>query len=243
MFAYLGLTRLINASGSLHSSMLFCIFRSPMAFFDTTPVGRIMNRFSSDIDILDDRVPRTFRLWAIMLSTLLVILVVISVNTPAFMIAIVPVGVLYFIMLRYYLPTARQLKRIEGVTRSPVYNHFNESITGASCIRAYRAVDRFITESQARVDINSTFYHAANTASWWIGIRLELLANFLVLAAALFSVFSDTLSGAGIGLSLTYSLQVVIALNLVVQSVSEMEMNIVSAERAEEYTRLAPEVK
>lgn len=99
MFAYLGLTRLINASGSLHSSMLFCIFRSPMAFFDTTPVGRIMNRFSSDIDILDDRVPRTFRLWAIMLSTLLVILVVISVNTPAFMIAIVPVGVLYFIML------------------------------------------------------------------------------------------------------------------------------------------------
>nr|XP_034320755.1 multidrug resistance-associated protein 1 isoform X2 [Crassostrea gigas] len=243
MFAYLGLTRLINASGSLHSSMLFCIFRSPMAFFDTTPVGRIMNRFSSDIDILDDRVPRTFRLWAIMLSTLLVILVVISVNTPAFMIAIVPVGVLYFIMLRYYLPTARQLKRIEGVTRSPVYNHFNESITGASCIRAYRAVDRFITESQARVDINSTFYHAANTASWWIGIRLELLANFLVLAAALFSVFSDTLSGAGIGLSLTYSLQVVIALNLVVQSVSEMEMNIVSAERAEEYTRLAPEAE
>nr|XP_022309966.1 multidrug resistance-associated protein 1-like isoform X1 [Crassostrea virginica] len=242
-FAYLGLTRLINASGTLHSSMLFCILRSPMSFFDTTPVGRIMNRFSSDIDILDDRVPRTFRLWALMLSTLLAILVVISVNTPTFAVAIIPVGILYVIILRFYLPTARQLKRIEGVTRSPVYNHFSESITGASCIRAYRAVDRFITESQARVDLNSTFYHAANTASWWIAVRLELLANFLVLAAALFSVLSDTLTGAGIGLSLTYSLQVVIALNLVVQSVSEMEMNIVSAERAEEYTRLPPEAE
>ncbi|XP_061170519.1 multidrug resistance-associated protein 1-like [Saccostrea echinata] len=243
LFAYLGLTRLITASGSLHSSMLFCILRSPMSFFDTTPVGRIMNRFSSDIDILDDRLPRTFRLWAVMLSTLLAILVVISVNTPNFLIVIIPVGILYILILRFYLPTARQLKRIEGVTRSPVYNHFSESITGASCIRAYRAVDRFITESQVRVDTNSTFYHAANTASWWIAIRLEFLANLLVLAAAVFSVLSDTLSGAGIGLSLTYSLQVVISLNLVVQSVSEMEMNIVSAERVEEFTRLQPEAE
>ncbi|XP_062588093.1 multidrug resistance-associated protein 1-like [Saccostrea cucullata] len=242
-FVYLGLTRLITASGSLHSSMLFCILRSPMSFFDTTPVGRIMNRFSSDIDILDDRLPRTFRLWAVMLSTLLAILVVISVNTPNFLIVIIPVGIFYILILRFYLPTARQLKRIEGVTRSPVYNHFSESITGASCIRAYRAVDRFITESQARVDTNSTFYHAANTASWWIAIRLEFLANLLVLSAAVFSVLSDTLSGAGIGLSLTYSLQVVISLNMVVQSVSEMEMNIVSAERVEEFTRLQPEAE
>ncbi|XP_062568069.1 multidrug resistance-associated protein 1-like [Saccostrea cucullata] len=243
LFAYLGLTRLITASGSLHSSMLFCVLRSPMSFFDTIPVGRIMNRFSSDIDILDDRLPRTFILWAVMISTLLAILVVISVNTPDFLIVIIPVGIFFILILRFYLPTVRQLKRMEGVTRSPVYNHFSESITGASCIRAYRALDRFITESQVRVDTNTTFYHAANTASWWIALRLELLANVLVLAAAVFSVLSDTLSGAGIGLSLTYSLQVVISLNLVVQSVSEMEMNIVSAERVEEFTRLQPEAE
>ncbi|XP_056002528.1 multidrug resistance-associated protein 1-like isoform X2 [Ostrea edulis] len=243
LFAYLGLTRLINASGSLHSSMLFRILRSPISFFDTTPIGRIMNRFSSDIGILDDRVPRTFWLWAIMLSTLFATLVVISVNTPKFLIAIVPVGIMYVAILKFYLPTARQLKRIEGVTRSPVYSHFSESITGASCIRAFRAVDRFITESQIRVDTNSTFYHAANTATWWIGIRLEFMANVLVFVAALFSVLSDTLTGAGLGLSLTYSLQVVVALNLFVQSVSEMEMNIVSAERADEYTKLSSEAE
>ncbi|XP_062608623.1 multidrug resistance-associated protein 1-like [Saccostrea cucullata] len=243
LFAFLGLTRLITASGSLHSSMLFCILRSPMSLFDTTPVGRIMNRFSSDIDILDDRLPRTFILGAVMLFTLLAILVVISVNTPDFLIVIIPVGIFFILILRFYLPTVRQLKRMEGVTRSPVYNHFSESITGASCIRAYRAVNRFITESQVRVDTNTTFYHAANTASWWISIRLEFLANLLVLAAAVFSVLSDTLSGAGIGLSLTYSLQVVISLMLVVQCVSEMEMNIVSAERVEEFTRLQPEAE
>ncbi|XP_062607875.1 ATP-binding cassette sub-family C member 3-like, partial [Saccostrea cucullata] len=99
LFAFLGLTRLITASGSLHSSMLFCILRSPMSLFDTTPVGRIMNRFSSDIDILDDRLPRTFILGAVMLFTLLAILVVISVNTPDFLIVIIPVGIFFILIL------------------------------------------------------------------------------------------------------------------------------------------------
>ncbi|KAJ8311733.1 hypothetical protein KUTeg_011088 [Tegillarca granosa] len=99
LFALIALLRIVQASGSLHSSMLNCIIRSPMSFFDTTPVGRMMNRFSSDIDILDDRMPRVFRLWAAMFFTLIGILVVISVSTPEFLIAIIPVGILYVIIL------------------------------------------------------------------------------------------------------------------------------------------------
>ncbi|KAK3095411.1 hypothetical protein FSP39_014366 [Pinctada imbricata] len=243
LFGIIGLRRLVRAAGNLHSTMLHCVMRSPMSFFDTTPLGRIMNRFSSDVDILDDRLPRTYRLFNAMFFSMIGILVVISINTPAFLIAIVPVGIFYVLVLRFYLPTARQLKRIESVTRSPIYNHFSETISGASSIRAYRAADRFVDVSHSRVDRNSAFYFAAISGSWWIGVRLEFLGNILVLAAALFSIIQTDISGADIGLSLTYSMQIIIALNLVVQAVSEMEMNVVSAERVEEYTVLQPEAE
>ncbi|KAK3096100.1 hypothetical protein FSP39_023229 [Pinctada imbricata] len=243
LYAFLGMRCLVRASGVLHSSMLHCVMRSPMSFFDTTPLGRIMNRFSSDIDILDDRVPRTYRLITIMIANLIGILVVVSINTPFFLVVIVPVGVLYVFILRFYLPTARQLKRIESVTRSPIYNHFSETISGASIIRAFRSDDRFIDVSHNRVDRNSTFYFGAICGAWWISVRLQVLGNLLVLAAALFSIIQTDINGADIGLSLTYSMQIIVALNVVVQAVSEMEMNVVSVERVEEYTTLPSEAK
>ena len=98
-FAFIGLRGLIRAAGQFHSSMLYCVMRSPMSFFDTTPVGRIINRFSSDVDILDDRLPRTYRLFMSMFFSLLGILFVISITTPVFLAAIVPVGVLYILVL------------------------------------------------------------------------------------------------------------------------------------------------
>ncbi|XP_060076556.1 multidrug resistance-associated protein 1-like [Ylistrum balloti] len=243
LFTILYLFRMVRASQYFHSTMLKCILRSPMSFFDTTPIGRILNRFSSDLDIIDDRLPRTFRLLLYYLSNLLVTFIVIGIQTPEFLIAIIPAGTLFIVLLKFYLPTARQLKRIESVTRSPVYNHFGETITGASVIRAYGSVDRFIQESERRLDTNLAFYHAANSASRWVGITSESLSNALVLVAALFTVLSPTVSGSDAGLSLTYASQIVTGIAVCVYSVSEMEMNIVSAERVEEYTELFAEAE
>ncbi|KAK3094622.1 hypothetical protein FSP39_004144, partial [Pinctada imbricata] len=240
-FALVGMHSLVRASGAFHSAMLHSIMRSPMSFFDTTPLGRIMNRFSSDIDILDDRLPFSYRLFFYHFFSMVGILVVISITTPVFLVAIIPVGVVYILILRFYLPTARQLKRIESVTRSPIFNHFSETISGTSLIRAYKATDRFIAESNNRVDTNSSFFFGAITGSWWIGIRLEFLGNILILAAALFSIIQTDINGADVGLSLTYSMQIIYSLNFVIQAVSELEMNIVSAERVEEYAVLRSE--
>ncbi|KAK3094333.1 hypothetical protein FSP39_000405 [Pinctada imbricata] len=242
-FALVGMHCLVNASGKFHSRMLHSIMRSPMSFFDTTPLGRMMNRFSSDIDILDDRLPFTYRLFFYYFFSMLAILIVIGITTPIFLVAIIPVGIVYVVVMRFYLPTARQLKRIESVTRSPIYNHFSETISGASVIRTFRARDRFKAVSNSRVDQNSSFFYAAVTGSWWIGLRLEFFGNILCFLAALFAILQTGINGADVGLSLTYSMQIIYTLNFVIQSVSEMEMNVVSAERVEEYSDLPSEAE
>ncbi|XP_021347161.1 multidrug resistance-associated protein 1-like isoform X1 [Mizuhopecten yessoensis] len=243
LFGLVSLLRIVHGNGRLHAQMLHCTFRSPMSFFDTTPIGRIMNRFSSDIDVLDDRLPRTYRLINIVVFILISTVLVICIEIPTFLVALVPAGVIFAVALISYLPTTRQLKRIESVTRSPVYNHFSETITGASVIRAYQVSERFIEESQKRLDKNAVFYYAANVSGRWISIIVETISNILVFVAALFAINSSDLGSGDVGLSLNYSLQIVVSLALVVFSVSEMQMNIVSAERVVEYTDLPAEAE
>ncbi|OWF48638.1 multidrug resistance-associated protein 1-like isoform X2 [Mizuhopecten yessoensis] len=235
--------RMVIAAGKLHEKMLYTIMRCPMAFFDTTPIGRIINRFSSDVDIMDNNLPITCRISLNTFFLSLSTVIVISVNTPLFLLIIIPVAVLYFIILKFYIPTSRQLKRLESMTRSPVYNHFSESVSGASVIRAYRAQDRFIKESMDRVDNNLVFYYGYFVSSRWLGVRLEFLGNFLILAATLFGVFTPGQSGAIVGLSISYALQATSVLNVLVVNISDLQSNTVSVERIKEYSEVQAEAE
>ncbi|CAG2221076.1 ABCC3 [Mytilus edulis] len=236
-------TGFANASSKLHQKMLRCIMHCPMSFFDTTPVGRIINRFSSDIDVIDERFRRYSDFFIGKLTSLLSIVIVIVIQTPLTFVAVVPVSVLFIILIRFYLPTARQLKRIEAVTRSPIFNFFSETINGASVIRAYKSQNRFVDELYKRLDINSGFYFAANTAMGWIGIRIQSFGNLVVFAAALFAVLSKNLSGADVGLSLSYAMQIMMTMNAVIQVLSFLQMDLISIERIEEFTHLDPEAE
>merc|ERR1719346_847467 len=106
---------------------------------------------------------------------------------------IVPLAILYWLVQRFYIPTSRQLKRIESTTRSPIYVHFSETVNGASSIRAYGVSERFIEESKRKVDNNLSFYFASLVANRWLGWCLESLGNLIVLAAAMFAVFNEDL--------------------------------------------------
>jgi ATP-binding cassette, subfamily C (CFTR/MRP), member 1 len=117
--------------------------RLPMAFFDTTPLGRILNRFSKDVDVIDNVLPMSMRFWIMMFFNVLAVLVVISYTTYQFLYVILPIGLMYYAIQKFYVATSRQLKRIESVTRSPIYTHFSETITGQSTIRAYGEEKRF----------------------------------------------------------------------------------------------------
>jgi ATP-binding cassette, subfamily C (CFTR/MRP), member 1 len=127
----------LSAALYLHNKLLNHSMRLPMSFFDTTPLGRIMNRFSKDVDMVDNTLPMTIRMWIMMLFNVLAVFAVITYSTPFFAVVIVPLGIIYYFIQKFYVATSRQLKRLESVTRSPIYSHFGESITGQSTIRAY----------------------------------------------------------------------------------------------------------
>ena len=176
-------------------------------------------------------------------------LIVITAATPAFVVLILPLGAVYLAYQKYYLRTSRELKRLDSVSRSPIYAHFQESLGGVTTIRAYRQQARFILQNEWRVDDNLRAYFPSLNANRWLAVRLEFIGSVIILGAASFAITSVA-SGSGlspgfVGLSLSYALQITQALNWVVRQTVEVETNIVSVERVLEYANLpseAPEV-
>ncbi|XP_060530036.1 multidrug resistance-associated protein 1-like isoform X5 [Cylas formicarius] len=232
----------LNAAKWLHQVLLSNIVRAPCPqFFDVTPVGRILNRFSKDIDTLDTVLPMTLRGWITCLFSVLGTLVVASYTTPPFIIVIIPIGILYYFIQRFYVATSRQLKRLESVSRSPIYSHFGETVSGVQTIRAYGQQERFITESENKVDLNQVCYYPSIISNRWLAVRLEMIGNFIILFAALFAVLGKNQLPGLVGLSITYCLQITQTLNWLVRMTSDVETNIVAVERIKEYAEVGQE--
>ncbi|XP_048757959.2 multidrug resistance-associated protein 1-like isoform X1 [Ostrea edulis] len=232
----------IHAGKTLHASLVKNILASPMMFFDTTPLGRILNRFSKDMDVLDTQIGRIYESWLSCLLKVISVPIVIGYSTPYFLLAFLPLAVLYVAIQRFYVATSRQLKRLESTLRSPIYSHFGESISGVATIRAYRQHDRFISESDRRVENNNKSHFPSIVSNRWLAIRLEFIGNSVVFFACLFAVLGrDTLTGGIVGLSITYALNVTQTLNWLVRMTTELETNIVAVERVKEYSEIPTE--
>ncbi|XP_053695520.1 multidrug resistance-associated protein 1 isoform X2 [Sabethes cyaneus] len=226
----------LEACREMHLFLLRHVMRWPMEAFDTTPLGRVLNRFSKDVDVIDNTLPQVVRACLSMIFMVVATLVVITISTPIFSAVIVPIGILYYMVQRFYVATSRQLKRLESVSRSPIYSHFGESIQGAQTIRAYNLQDRFITESESRVDFNQVCYFPSIIANRWLAVRLEMVGNLIILFAALFAVLGrETMNPGLVGLSVSYALQITQTLNWLVRMTSDVETNIVAVERIKEY--------
>ncbi|XP_052813608.1 multidrug resistance-associated protein 1-like isoform X2 [Mya arenaria] len=241
-YAIIQAFRAVRASKHLHRNMLMSVLRAPMSFFDTTPVGRIVNRFSQDVESVDMSLPEHLVDVIYSVFSACSIFIIILYSTPIFVTIIVPIGFVYICIQRFYIPTSRQLKRLESKTRSPIYSHFGESLSGVSTIRAFGVQDRFILESETRLDCNQEYAYVNIVVNRWLGIRLEILGAFVVLGAALFSVLErENINSSIVGLSVSYALQITDNLTWLVRMVSEFETNIVSVERIAQYSSITTE--
>ncbi|XP_036439199.1 canalicular multispecific organic anion transporter 1-like [Colossoma macropomum] len=232
----------ICASRTLHTQLLSNILRAPMLFFDTTPSGRVVNRFAKDIFTVDEMIPMSFRSWVLCLLGVLGTLFVICLATPLFTAIIVPLAVVYYFVQRFYVATSRQLRRLDSVSRSPIYSHFGETVAGLSVIRAYGHQERFLERNKVTIDDNLKSVYPWIVSNRWLAMRLESLGNLVVFFSALFAVISrDSLDSGLVGLSISYALNVTQTLNWLVRMTSELETNIVAVERVSEYAEIKNE--
>ncbi|KAI9307717.1 multi drug resistance-associated protein MRP [Cunninghamella echinulata] len=243
----LWVTCAIRSAKILHSEMLESVIRSPMSFFDTTPLGRILNRFSKDQHTIDEILPRTFGGYFRVLFSVVATVTVIAYSTPFFLVMIVPLAFVYMYVQRYYLATSRELKRLDSVGKSPIYSHFQETISGVSTIRAYDQQNRFIFENESRLDDNQRAYFPSISCNRWLAVRLEFLGSIIIFGASAFAVLGvlygdeSYIDPGLVGLSVSYALSITQALNWVIRSFCEIETNIVAVERVKEYIDLPKE--
>ncbi|KAF9360492.1 hypothetical protein BGX34_007744 [Mortierella sp. NVP85] len=232
----------IRASTRLHELLLSKILRLPMSFFDTTPLGRIVNRFSSDMFGVDEMTPVNFINVFVCGTSVLGTLVVIAATTPIFLALVPPLTIAYIAIQAYYLHTSRMLKRIDSVSKSPIYQHFSETLSGTTTIRAMGASKRFIADNAAKTDLAANAYFSWIVSNRWLQVRLEALGACIVLAAALFGVLSrTTLGSANIGLALSYALGVTQDITWLVRSYCDLQNQLVAVERIDEYANKNPE--
>ncbi|KAF9094962.1 hypothetical protein BGX23_001326 [Mortierella sp. AD031] len=232
----------IRGSRNLHAQLLAKVSRAKVRFFDTTPIGRIINRFSSDISTIDESVNRTLLMFITQVITIIGIVAVISVNMPMFLIAAVFIVIIYGAIGMFYVPISRDLKRLNSNSRSPILNHFNETLVGIATIRAYGFQDRFVSRNLVNLDDNNRTFFLLWTANRWLHWRVDIAGALVAFTTGMLILQnSDTIQPGWAAMSLTYSLMFTGTVVWVIRSYTENELNLNSVERVVEYMDLEEE--
>ncbi|KAH6579342.1 hypothetical protein BASA61_010315 [Batrachochytrium salamandrivorans] len=230
----------IRAGRNIHRKLISRIKQAPMRFFDTTPLGRIINRLTKDVSACDVEIG--MGLGNTMFNTLYILFVLctIGVVVPGFLVGILPVAYGYYRIGMYYIRTSRSLKRLDSISKSPIFSHFSESISGVTTIRAYCQRQRFIDENIKRVERYNRVSYSLFVSSYWLFIRIQLAGAMVVFLSGVFVIYSGINPGfAGLCLSLSMTLTDIL-INFV-RNLSWLEMSMNSVERINEYLSIEQE--
>ncbi|KAF7312085.1 ABC transporter protein [Mycena indigotica] len=224
------------ASQNLHKGALKRVMYAPMSFFDTTPLGRIMHRFTKDIDTIDSTLGDALRMFAATASNILGAIILIAIVETWFLIAVACILLLYYFAAAFYRASAREIKRLDALLRSSLYTHFSESLSGLATIRAYGVSERFLRDNERLMDTENRAYWLSVTNQRWLGIRLDFLGSVLTFVVAMLAVGARfSISPAQTGLVLSYILSVQQAFGWMVRQSAEVENDMNSVERVFHY--------
>ena len=212
------------------------VLRAPMSFFDTTPLGRITNRFSKDIDVMDNNLTDSMRMYFITMAMIISVFILIIVYFHYFAIALGPLFLLFLFSAAYYRASAREVKRHESVLRSSVFARFSEAVLGTATIRAYGLQDQFSKSIREAIDDMDSAYYLTFANQRWLSIRLDAIGNVLVFTTGILVVTSRFSVSPSIGgLVLSYILSIVQIIQFTVRQLAEVENNMNATERIHYY--------
>ncbi|ORZ37671.1 P-loop containing nucleoside triphosphate hydrolase protein [Catenaria anguillulae PL171] len=232
----------VNASRELHATLIARIMRAPMRFFDTTPAGRIVNRFSSDIDSIDFAIPLGLINFMFGLGTIMSSMVVLGISTT-WVLLVCPFTLAgLFVMGNYYLNASRELKRMDSNTTAPIYQKFEETLHGIVSIRAYQVEQDYTLQLAASLDRNIRAKYLSDSVARWLSIYSTALASLLVLGVGLAAVFTrGSALASSIGLGITQANMLIFSFRQMVDQACQMETTMVSVERVQQYSQVDQE--
>ncbi|CAN3376822.1 hypothetical protein DIURU_001603 [Diutina rugosa] len=226
----------IKASNRMFREVLQRILRANLRFFDKTPIGRIMNRFSKDMESVDQEVTPFAEGVFNCVVQCLSIFVLIIVITPGFFIFAILISVIYYLVGYFYITLSRELKRFESITKSPIHQHFSETLVGVSTIRAYGVEPRFMVQNLEAIDENNKPFFYLWVDNRWLSFRVDAVGSLVMLFSGIFVMLSVGKMDAGLaGLSLSYAIAFSDSALWIVRMYANLEMNMNSVERLQEY--------
>ncbi|XP_046906915.1 ATP-binding cassette sub-family C member 12 [Hypomesus transpacificus] len=228
----------LHASSKLHDNMFKKILASPMSFFDTTPTGRLVNRFSKDQDEVDTVIPFNMENFLQFLLIITYTICTISAVFPPLLAAVAILGAIFALILFVFQRSIREMKRMENISRSSWISLTTSTIQGLSTIHAYDKRQQYIEQFQTMSDTNSNHFLLFNCGTRWLSFWLDFLSATVTLVVALFVVLSDNsiISPSMKGLALSYTIQLTGMLQYVVRLSTELEAKFTSVERLQEYS-------
>lgn len=237
----LGLYGAIQASRSLYRRLMKTIIQAKPQWFDRTPIGRIMNRLSKDIETIDqDLSPQIIFFVDVTLQTA-VILLVACYAVPVFTVFAILVVFLYWVIGALYVVSSRDLKRLESVSRSPIFTLVGEVLSGAVIIRAYGDASRFTRHCLRLIDKTNRPFYFLWAENRWLSLRVDALAMVVSFAMSLFLILTPTVDAPLAGFALSFTIQLVNSVLWVLRMYTMMEINANSIERVAEYLQVESE--
>ncbi|KAJ5906589.1 ABC transporter 7 [Penicillium subrubescens] len=232
----------LHASWKIHDNLLRAVMHAKFRFFDSTPLGQLMNRFSKDVESVDQEVAPVAIGMLHSLASVIMIVILISVITPGFLIAGVFITLVYTALGAVYLNSSRDLKRLESVQRSPLYQQFGETLNGIVTIRAYGDGPRFIVDNHRRINAYNRPHIYLWASNRWLALRVDWTGALVSFFSATFVLINVGKIDAGAaGLSLTYAVTFTENVLWLVRLYSEVQQNMNSVERVREYLEVEQE--
>ncbi|MCX6125622.1 MAG: ATP-binding cassette domain-containing protein, partial [Proteobacteria bacterium] len=234
----------VSAGRKFHDDMVKGVMYAPVPFFDRNPVGRILNRFSSDLDTLERQIPWSFEATCRSIMQVVLLLLLVVAYVPVSLLAIVPSLFAYYHIQRTYRTSGREAQRLHSMSRSPKFALLKEAVLGAVVVRSFNSLSAMENEFMEAARHSVRMFHGLVVMNRWFSIRIPLVASSIglsVTTAAVLATRQGAMGAGSAGLLVMYGMRFWDSLNWAVRSYSQLEAQMTSVERVARFSTIETE--